>query len=397
MNLQRILDWFAGDGRYRTLFHCMDQDILWITITVVLDIAVATGYAMIAIHWWRQERVLPDIPAKRALTSIRNIFIFCGICGYLFIPVKMYWPAWRLYDFFMVFLAYSTWKYALHTRGLSVVYKEIGRSNELAADLERSREESRRKSFFLNAISHDLRTPLNAMILQSHLADISLTTKNDEQLAGALHDIRANAKVTSDLLNTLLEYARLDWSDGEPVHTETINLAELVREVLHRHQTTADARGLYLRSNVPDDLKVHLDVSKLDRVLTNLLGNAMKFTKTGGVRVDIDTAGDNLELHVIDTGVGIDSKSQETLFAEFMQLDNAERDRSKGFGIGLAISRRLARSWGGDVLVQSSPGAGSRFTVLLPGVLGNKAANALVAVTPDGQTPAVPVEMTKAD
>jgi signal transduction histidine kinase len=106
-------------------------------------------------------------------------------------------------------------------------------------------------------------------------------------------------------------------------------------------------------------------------VLGNLIGNAVKFTQAGGVRVEVDCAGADLEIHVIDTGVGIAAEDRERLFEEFFQVKNHERDRRKGFGLGLAISRRLARQLGGDINVESAIGRGSRFTVVLPGVLGD--------------------------
>src|ERR1700759_5726618 len=97
--------WFTGgEHQYMKLAGCMQHDTLWIAITVILDLCVASGYVLIALHWSRNSRHLPDIPAKRALAHMRNIFAFCGICGYLFIPIKMFWPAWRLYDFFMAAL-----------------------------------------------------------------------------------------------------------------------------------------------------------------------------------------------------------------------------------------------------------------------------------------------------
>src|SRR4051812_39758658 len=82
-----FVDWFAGDGRYNTLYHCMGGDIFWIVATVVLDLSVAAGYIVIAKHWWKNQRLLAPSPARDALRSMRNIFLFCGICGYLFIPV----------------------------------------------------------------------------------------------------------------------------------------------------------------------------------------------------------------------------------------------------------------------------------------------------------------------
>ena len=91
--------WFAGgpDG-YMTLVHCMKGDTFWITLTLILDLAVAMGYVLIARHWWMNEKSLPASQAKVALGQMKRIFIFCGTCGYLFIPIKMFWPAWRLYD-----------------------------------------------------------------------------------------------------------------------------------------------------------------------------------------------------------------------------------------------------------------------------------------------------------
>ncbi len=105
-----LLDWFAGSGKYMDLRHCMGHDTFWIGLTVALDLAVAAGYGLIAIHWWRNEKLLDNPQAKRALGRMRNIFFFCGICGYIFIPVKMFWPAWRLYDLFLVALVYFTWR-----------------------------------------------------------------------------------------------------------------------------------------------------------------------------------------------------------------------------------------------------------------------------------------------
>src|SRR5262245_56840872 len=102
-----LMRWFTGgEHQYMVLYQCMRRDYLWIWLTVLLDAAVAAGYALIALHWGRNERLLPPIPAKRALGNMRNIFVFCGICGYVFIPIKMVWPAWRLYDFFLAALVY---------------------------------------------------------------------------------------------------------------------------------------------------------------------------------------------------------------------------------------------------------------------------------------------------
>src|SRR4051812_31681009 len=214
--LANILDWFAGNGLYMDLRHCMGHDYFWITVTVLLDLTVASGYIMIAKHWWTNERMLPPSPPKRALGNMRNIFIFCGLCGYLFIPIKMFWPAWRLYDIFMVFLAYFTWRYAWGARDLKVVYAELGRSTQLAADLEKHPKDAAERSFFLNAISHDLRTPLNGIVLQSSLAEMSVKNEDIETLKQSLVEMRSAAARASSLLDSFLEYAQINSHPSAP-------------------------------------------------------------------------------------------------------------------------------------------------------------------------------------
>ena len=358
-------DWFAGDGRYLDLARCMDYDYLWIAITVALDVAVAGGYALIALHWWKNARGLPASPAKHALANLRNIFLFCGVCGYVFIPVKMVWPAWRLYDVVMLALAWYTWRYAWKARDLQVVYKELGRSSQLAHDLEESREESRRKSFFLNAVSHDLRTPLNGLMLQSSLAEMGAAAGDAETVKAAVVEMKAGARAAAEMLDGLLEYARLE-AGADHVAVGPVDLGAVVNSVIAASSAAAAQKGLYLRANVPVGLVVASDRQRLERVLANLVSNAVKFTDEGGVRVEVEADERRIRVHVIDTGIGIAPEHRQRLFEEFFQVQNAERNRAKGFGLGLAIARRMARQLGGDVKVESAVGHGSRFTVTLP-------------------------------
>jgi two-component system, sensor histidine kinase len=366
MDFGAVFDWFAGDGRYMTLYHCMGHDHFWIAVTVILDLAVASGYVLIARHWWENERYLSNTPAKRALTNMRNIFVFCGICGYLFIPIKMVWPAWRLYDLVMLALVYFTWRYAWNAGNLKVVYAELGRNAELAAELKKSQEESRRKSFFLNAISHDLRTPLNALVLQADVAAVGASTLDSQTVKGAAGEIKSSARAATHLLERLLEYARLEWAD-DPNRIEPVDLTALLKRTITSFGPAASEKGLYLRAAAaPSELIVAADPLKLERIINNLVVNALKFTSAGGVRLELERSNHAVRMHVIDTGVGIAMADQERLFDEFYQVHNGERDRAKGFGLGLTIARRLARQLGGDVQVSSSLGSGSRFSLCLP-------------------------------
>jgi signal transduction histidine kinase len=370
MTLADVFHWFSG-GRpgYMSLLHCMHGDTFWIAATVLLDLAVAGGYVMIALHWRLNERRLPDGPSKRALGSMKTIFIFCGLCGYVFIPVKMIWPAWRLYDLFLAVLVYYTWRYAWGARELKVVYNELGRSVQLAQELQESRADSQRKSFFLNAVSHDLRTPLNGLNLHAELAEIHLNANDLEGLRGSLAEIRAGAQAAGALLNHFLELGRLDYA-SEPIRVGPFDLSEALRRLGRSVQPQADRRGLWLRVEAPADLMVQTDREQLLRLVENLLINALKFTHSGGVTLSAGADGPDAVIVVADTGSGIDPEHLGHIFEEFYQVQNAERDRSKGFGLGLAIARRLAVHLGGDLAVESEPGRGSRFSLTLRGAVG---------------------------
>jgi signal transduction histidine kinase len=364
-----LLRWFAGgsDG-YTSLVHCMKGDTFWIALTVILDLVVALGSALIARHWWINEKSLPDSQAKHALGNLKRIFLLCGTCGYLFIPIKMFWPAWRLYDGFLIALAFSTWRYALNPRQLRVVYHELGRTKQLAFELDASRAESKRKSFFLNAISHDLRTPLNGLMLQADLAEMSAGTDDPETLREALREIKSCARTTADLLGSFLELGRLDWSEDSARPTR-FPLRDLVDHVVDSAFSQAELKSLQMRVEVPRGLQIRTDRVKLERILQNLVGNAVKFTERGVVAVEARVEGPRVVLIVSDTGVGIAPDAVRTIFEEFYQVNNSERDRSKGFGLGLSIARRLARLLQGELSVESEVGRGSRFSVTLPDVV----------------------------
>ena len=364
--IRGVLDWFSGgpDG-YMTLVHCMNHDYFWIWITVTLDFAVAMGYVLIALHWRKNERGLRNSAAKSALGTMKNIFVLCGICGYLFIPIKMFWPAWRLYDIFLAVLAYNTWRYALRSRELGVVYNELGRSEQLAIELKESREEGRRKSHFLNALSHDLKTPLNGLTLQAELAVLNLEGNDPEGLRDALVQVKSCARTTAELLNSFLEMGRLDWSQ-ESVKADEVCVRALLEELADRTRARAVSKGLSLGVAAPSDLLMRSDRVRLGRILENLLDNAIKFSAEGGIRLVGEATADGVVLSVADTGTGIDREDQARIFDDFVQVQNRERDSRKGFGLGLAIARRLAHQLGGDLAVESEPGRGSRFTVLLP-------------------------------
>jgi PAS domain S-box-containing protein len=248
---------------------------------------------------------------------------------------------------------------------------EEERARRAAAELEASKAEARRRAFFLNAVSHDLRTPLNGLVLQASLARLSVETGDAATLAETLTHIESSVAATSDLLNALLEVAR-SGDAGDVGTPEVFALDEQVERLAGACRASASEKGLSLRVTAPPGLRVRTERVKLERILLNLLDNAIKFTETGSVHVEVQQSGRDVRVHVVDTGVGIAPGHQRRLFEEFYQVGNRERDRRKGFGLGLAVAHRLAAQLGGGLAVESEPGRGSRFTVSLPGVAGDE-------------------------
>jgi PAS domain S-box-containing protein len=249
--------------------------------------------------------------------------------------------------------------------------KQLAQEKELQA---------RQKSFFLNALSHDLRAPLHNVLLHAHLLKM---TAREEADAESVKMIMENAVAAGDLVARLLDFAKVGAHDHNV--TELVPLAPAVRQLLRRFQPRAAQRGLCLKldGDAAADAAVVTDRQKLDRILSNLVDNAIKYTSRGGVSVELATSGGECAVRVTDTGIGIPPENVPFLFDEFYQVNNYERDRSKGFGMGLAICRCLARHLGGDVrLVATRAGAGSCFELTLPAA--SAAASASVASADPG-------------
>jgi signal transduction histidine kinase len=251
---------------------------------------------------------------------------------------------------------------------------------ELDARRREAEENSVRKTRFLAAVSHDIRTPANAITL---LAELIRRTASNPAMAGEVpelaKEIHSSAMSLVELLGDVLDLARYDSGRIELQETE-FSLSELLHDEHRRFTPIAREKGLSLRLAAPErSIRLRADRIKLSRVIGNLVGNAIKFTERGEVSIEAgqDGAGgssngadaaDGLApvIRVRDTGMGIPAEMQQTIFDEFVQLHNRERDRNKGTGLGLTICKRLVDAMGGELSVQSEPGAGSTFVVKLP-------------------------------
>ena len=235
---------------------------------------------------------------------------------------------------------------------------DVEDQKRLAAEKEKQAE---RKTFFLNSLSHDLRAPLNNVVLNAHL--LKMSARDESQVENA-PVIVENAVAAGELVTRLLEAAKSDGEDGGA--PDVVRLLPLLHLVARRFQPIAEQKGLGLRVVADQDVELFVDRQKLERVVANLVDNAIKFTEAGGVTVELSRA-EGTRVRVCDTGIGVPDAAAPHLFDEFFQVNNHERDRTKGFGMGLAICRSLARQISGDVRLAGTGPGGSCFEIILDG------------------------------
>ena len=229
---------------------------------------------------------------------------------------------------------------------------------------------NRAKTDFLAVMSHELRTPLNAIsgylqILQMGIHG-TLSEKQQETIGRIDRAQRHLLRLINDLLNlSKLEAGAVDYL------IDDVRVGEVLADVALLVEPQVAHKRLLLEYDVEPDLLVRADHDKLEQIVLNLLGNAVKFTPDAG-RIVLrgarsTTAPDMVEIQVVDSGIGIPEDRLEKIFEPFVQVENAQTRHTIGTGLGLAISRDLARGMGGDIVATSRLGAGSSFTVTLPG------------------------------
>ena len=223
---------------------------------------------------------------------------------------------------------------------------------------------SESKSAFLASMSHELRTPLNAIIgYQSLLRDGLSGPVTDAQLS-QLSRIRASADHLLSLIDEVLTFSRVDVGK-ELVQREQINLRPVISEAISMVAPVAAARGLKVRDE-STDAELYTDSFKLRQILLNLLSNAVKFSDRGDIVVRSNLDHDTVEISVADSGIGIAEQNLERVFDPFWQVEQRSTRRAGGTGLGLSVSRSLARLLGGDIVVDSQLGKGSTFTAIIP-------------------------------
>ena len=218
---------------------------------------------------------------------------------------------------------------------------------------------SQSKTRFLAAASHDLRQPLHTVSVL--VAALGLR-KLDERSSEIVQMLGNVSQSLSGQLDGLLDVSRLDAGIVRPeLRVEAVD--EIVRTHVAAIETIAHQKGLTLRFHSDGKAEARTDATLLRRILGNLTGNALKFTSTGGIDVSLSHHHGQITIEVADTGIGIAPEFQQLVFQEFYQVENAERDRSKGLGLGLSIVQRLCGLLDMQLAMQSVPGQGTRFTL----------------------------------
>jgi signal transduction histidine kinase len=237
---------------------------------------------------------------------------------------------------------------------------------ELRAALERAEGASLAKSEFMAAMSHELRTPLGAIIGYSDLLETEVVGPLSERQKEHMRRVKVGAWHLLGIIEEILTFSRLD-AGREPMHEERVDPAQVAADAVAMVEPQAQQKGLVLRVELPDaPVEITTDRRKLRQILVNLLGNAVKFTDAGEVELRVWSEEGVLFLRVSDTGPGIPPEYLERIFEPFTQVDSSHTRVQGGTGLGLPVSRRLARLLGGELEVASTPGEGSRFTVSHP-------------------------------
>lgn len=253
----------------------------------------------------------------------------------------------------------------------------IAGEQELVEARARAESANEAKSRFLATVSHEFRTPLNGIL---GMADLLGDTGLDPEQTTYVRALRTSGEALLGLVDDILDFAKVEAGKLE-LASERFDLGLLLETVSELMAPRAQAKGIELAAHLAPELPTHLvgDRDRLRQILLNLVGNAIKFTETGGVGIRIASEGGMIAIEVADTGPGIPEDRRQAIFEEFEQADNSAARRHEGTGLGLAIVRRLAVLMGGSVGVEPRLGGGSLFRVRLP-----------LPVAADAATPPLP-------
>ena len=320
------------------------------------------------------EALYPSIPAgsySLEVSARREDGSWTKPVQYPFSISPPWWQTWWFRALAVAVLVMATllaWRWRMRAllarqRDLEKAVEE--RTCEIQRLLQDTRESARLKSHFLATMSHEIRTPLNGIIGMTKLAMESNDPKEQNEYLGL---VESSGQTLLGIVNDILDYSRIE-AGRMRLESRPFSLRRVVEESVRMAQPKAGQKGLTLSWSISDDVPDRLagDVHRLGQVLMNLVGNAVKFTAEGGVRVDVDRENTapsptvTVCFRVRDTGIGIPAELQERIFEPFRQADESTARQFGGSGLGLSICRELVELMSGRIWLESEPGKGSVF------------------------------------
>jgi len=386
MLVQSII-WFVIVARYRRSQPPAEKASQWITAFPVAGVAVGLC--------WGFTSFLPDVLQDATATVFLSVMIlgitaaglaifspylrsFYAFAGLILIPYitryfmngsKLHLTLGIMFLLYLIVILISGHNMKRAVRksielrlvNLDLVDNLFEKNAQAVQAREKAEQADIAKSKFLAAASHDLRQPLHALGL---FVDALESRIKYPEVRSIVDNIRISTDALSDLLNALLDISKLDAGVLEPKPVD-FQLKPILQRIQTDFAELADSKSLQLQI-VDCDYVVHTDPSMLERILRNLVSNAIRYTGTGNVKLDCQLQNTQVQIEVLDTGIGIASDQHARIFDEFYQVKNPERDRRKGLGLGLAIVQRLAELLNIQLKLQSAPGEGSVFSLSVP-------------------------------
>jgi signal transduction histidine kinase/CheY-like chemotaxis protein len=383
---------YTGDASMR-LFPAIRYDPLLFVASILIAIGAATAALWIAFHLAKQRAVWTNFGAALVMGAAVVGMHFTAVAAAEFHPgaiclasgprLDQEWMAYTIGGFTFVILTATMLLSAYDARVSSAIASGVEmlrqaneqleqrvreRTEELRLSRDAARAGSEAKSAFVATMSHEIRTPMNAMIGMLELLSYSRLNPDQREMLSAA---RESSRSLLTLIDDILDFSKIEVGKLE-INPEPCSVARLVDGVNTTFEHAASAKGLLLTMRVDPGLwPAHLiDPSRLRQILMNLVSNAIKFTHTGTVALDVKVlemaeGRQQLRFSVQDTGIGMSAETQRRLFEPFQQGESETSRRYGGTGLGLAISRQLVELMGGTIQVTSTEGLGTRVSVTL--------------------------------
>ncbi|VAW61873.1 Putative two-component sensor [hydrothermal vent metagenome] len=373
-------------ARFKKHKHTAEQTIKWGWVFAFFAFLSGVIWGVASVLFFTAE----NIQLYNVLTLIIIVMSVGSLAGlsaypfayYVFVVPAMLPMAWQYmniddqnYHIFgvllMVFLfalfSFSRVNYKMLRQSVELRFKNTDLIEQLTEQKEVAEKANIAKTKFLAAASHDLRQPLHAIGLFLG-ALIEKVERRDQK--NIVEKIQKSSNALNDLLDSLLDVSKLD-AGVIKVDSQIFSINDLFDSLKNEFESCAVEKNIRLKF-VKTQLCVNTDLRILDRIIRNLISNAIRYTRNGGVVIGCRRVNEQILLAVYDTGLGIEKNKIEKVFQEFYQLNNPERDRSKGLGLGLAIVKRMTDLLDFSLSVISKPNQGSMFGIVIPEKLISK-------------------------